>query len=343
MHTRGITRKLVTTLAVAIVATIVATISPASADPAPVLELRESFADVADGPAPTTLLDGAAPVANHQLVDGSAPWVRDGFLTTADPDAAVAGSYRIARLGADVTRVGATFAFTEHTTAGGLLCLSIQAGSIAEDGPVPVSPVHLVIHPGGWEIDANAEAGTGVESVTGGRFAEPLVSDGRTLHTVEILLDRAAGVVRLSLPDGSTETLVWSGFNLPGAHVYVEPFKTPGNLGEKADALVREWWASSEPVTLGAVAQPEPAPAVTEVEAQAPKAPRKVRATRDGRRVVVTWREVADADRYRVRCGARAKTSRDDGVTLRAAAKRCSVRAISTDGVSAWVRVRVRS
>src|SRR3546814_10791835 len=90
------------------------------------------------------------------------------------------GSYRIARLDADVTRVGATFAFTEHTMAGGLLCLSIQAGSIAEDGPVPVSPMHLVIHPNRWEIDVNSEAGTGVEGVTGGQFAERLISDGQT-------------------------------------------------------------------------------------------------------------------------------------------------------------------
>src|SRR3546814_10176712 len=89
--------------------------------------------------------------------------------------------------------------------AGWLLCLSIQAGSIGEDGPVPGSPIQLVIHPNRWEIDVNSEAGTGVEGVTGGQFAERLISDGQTLHTVEAVLDRAAGVVRLRSEEHTSE------------------------------------------------------------------------------------------------------------------------------------------
>src|SRR3546814_20430117 len=56
-----------------------------------------------------------------------------------------------------------------------------------------------------WEIDVNSEAGTGVEGVTGGQFAERLISDGQTLHTVEAVLDRAAGVVRLRSEEHTSE------------------------------------------------------------------------------------------------------------------------------------------
>lgn len=325
----------------------------------PLVELRESFATVPDGSAPATLVGGSAAVTNYSGPNAAAaPYVRDGFLTTTDPDSAAGGSYRIVELGADVTRVGATFAFTEHTMGGGLLCLSIQDGSLAEDGPVPVSPVHFVIYPGGWEIDANAEAGTGVESVTSGRFAEKLVADGQTLHTVEILLDRAAGTVQLSLPDGSVETLVWPGFNLPGSHVYVEPFKTPGDLGEKTDALVREWWAGSAPVDLPPVAlepvtavaapvAPEPEviipPRPVQPSVQVPGEPRRIRAVRDGRRTAVTWRRAVFAERYVVRCGSRSRTVSRTTASMRSGAQRCKVRAINPAGVSSWATVRVRS
>src|SRR3546814_4871043 len=85
-----------------------------------VLELRESFAGVEEGPAPATLVGSTVAVENYHVALGGAPWVRGGFLTTSDPSDATGGSYRIARLDADVPRVGATFAFTEHTMAGGL-------------------------------------------------------------------------------------------------------------------------------------------------------------------------------------------------------------------------------
>src|SRR5690349_20677420 len=83
--------------------------SPATANTTD--SVHEVFATVADGPAPAAegITNYGGPTAS------TVPYVRVGYLTTTDPDAAVGGSYRIAELTSDVTRVGASFAFTPFT------------------------------------------------------------------------------------------------------------------------------------------------------------------------------------------------------------------------------------
>lgn len=356
-------------------------ITAASSVPAtaqgPVLELRESFEAVPDGPAPATTVDGSTSVTNHHIVPGAAPHLREGYLTTAVPEEAEFGSYRIAELSDDVARVGAQFAFTPWSTGGGLLCLSIQAGNIATDGPVPVSPVHFIISPEGWGVDTNAEAGTSIEVVTSRAFARPLVADGRTLHEVELVLDREASTLDVALPDGSIVTLTDPNFALPGAFVYVEPFKTGGDPALKSDALVREWWAYTDlefdlqpDPTPEPTVTPEPTPPSTSpvpVESPAatvtatptsspdtstpsapvpsqvlPSIPRRVRAERRGARVLVTWRKAVGAERYRVRCGSASRLVTARKATVRTAVHSCRVRAENDAGRSTWVRARVR-
>jgi hypothetical protein len=336
----------------------------------PVLALHESFAAEPDGPAPTNMVGTEVPVSNfYKESSAAAPHVRNGFLTTAEPDTALGGSYRIAELDAEVTTVGASFAFTPYTRTGGLLCLSIQDDSIATAEPVPVSPLHFQISPTGWAVDVNAEAGTGVEPVVAHSFADPLTADGHTLHRVEIVLDRAAQAVRITLPDGTTETLTHEAFGLPGSHVYVEPFKVMASrAADRTDALVREWWADTRLVSVDAAVPPDPIPAPIPVPVpvstpvlqaekpqpptatappvshpEAPDEPRRVRAERAGRRIHVTWRRVTQADRYRVRCGTRATTVPGRRAVLRSPAVACSVRAVSEAGSSSWVKVRVRT
>lgn len=320
--------------------------------------LRESFAAVPDGPAPATLVGTETPVTNFQGSEAATPYVRGGFLTMADPDTASLGSYRIAELASDVTRVGAEFAFTPYSIEDAVVCLSIQGSSIADSKPVPVSPVHLIVSPTRWTLDVNTEAGTNVDNVASGAFAEPLAADGATLHRVEIELDRASGRIRISLPDGSVHELQHPAFSLAGRFVYVESFKSPNKPpAGQTNALVREWWADSSPVSLAVPdpavpAVPEPAPAPTSTvpagapvvvpAAVVPGAPRGVRAVRRAERTVVSWRRVEGAESYVVRCGTRRTVVDERRVVLRSTAARCRVRSVSEVGRSPWRVARVR-
>lgn len=213
------------------------------------VELRESFTGMADGAAPT-VASTRQTTTNFQFYAGSAPYVRSGFLSTQTPNSAQAGSYRIAQLAGPVLRCGARFAFSPYTNAGGLLCLSIQATSIASkvEGQVPVSPMHFTISPTGWTLDVNDVDNTGVETVASGSFDTALTADSTTLHSVEIVLDRDRQQCFVTFPDGQTVVFTDSRFALPGTYVYVEPFKTAGSLSTKTNALVKEWWADSRAV-----------------------------------------------------------------------------------------------
>lgn len=74
----------------------------------------------------------------------------------------------------------------------------------------------------------------------------------------------------------------------------------------------------------------------------APAAPRRLRARRDGRRVVVRWRAVQAAQGYRVRCGRRSKVVTGRRAVLGVRARSCAVRSLSTSGSSPWTKVRIR-
>lgn len=72
--------------------------------------------------------------------------------------------------------------------------------------------------------------------------------------------------------------------------------------------------------------------------AVAPDQPRRVRAVRDGRRVIVSWRASTGAERYTVRCGRATRTVRQERAVLRTSVKRCRVRAVGAGGRSPWAR-----
>lgn len=214
-------------------------------------ELREAFGSMSDGAAPAAAVTRQT-TTNFSFYAGALPYIRDGFLSTTDPTTAQAGSYRIAQLTNPVLRVGARFAFSTYSVDGGLLALSIQATSISlkTEGQVPVCPMHLTISPTTWSLDVNDTDNTAVETVASGTFDVPLTADSTTLHTVEVVLDRDRQKCYVTFPDGDTVEFSDSRFALPGAYVYVEPFKTAGSLSSKANALVREWWADSRMIEV---------------------------------------------------------------------------------------------
>lgn len=93
------------------------------------------------------------------------------------------------------------------------------------------------------------------------------------------------------------------------------------------------------PVQVTPPAVPELTPPVVQMS-ERPAKPAKVRAVQKGKRVVVTWRSVAGADSYRVKCGNRSATTPRTKATLKSLTGRCKVQAVSDAGASAWARAR---
>jgi hypothetical protein len=89
-------------------------------------------------------------------------------------------------------------------------------------------------------------------------------------------------------------------------------------------------------------APPPPWLSLTPPAVQAPQPPRHLSARRDAQRVVVTWRKVAAADTYRVRCGARTTSVTGKRAVLRSSAGACKVRSLGDGGKSDWKKVRVK-
>lgn len=74
-----------------------------------------------------------------------------------------------------------------------------------------------------------------------------------------------------------------------------------------------------------------------------PSTPRRVRATRKGNQVLVTWRASLNADRYVVKCGIKKRNTSNTRIQLRSRSGYCKVRAVNTAGASAWMKAKVRS
>lgn len=221
------------------------------------MEMREIFTNMPDGSAPLATATRQTAINYSGGMPAPAPWIRSGFLTTQTPNSAEGGSYRIVQLEGPVMRVGGRFAFSPYSSYGGLMCFSIQQTSISVGTPVPVSPMHFWISPTDWSLDVNDTAGTAVENVVSGTFPTPLASDGTTLHTVDIVLDRDRGACFVTFPNGYVLEARDPRFSLPGTFVYAEPFKPLGSPSTKTNALVKEWWADSRGIEALAEVRPK--------------------------------------------------------------------------------------
>lgn len=214
------------------------------------MELREIFSGMPDGAPPAVSQTRQTMIDFYPAAAGAQPWIRNGFLTTKDPNNAQGGSYRIAQLTNNVIRVGCRFAISPFTGGGAVLALSIQETSISNTPSVPRSSMHLTLTNNSWTMDVNDTAGTGVEQVVNG-FYETLATDGVTLHTVEVIMDYDKSTCHILLPDGNIVSLTDPRFAIPGKFVYIEPFKSAGgNYSAMMNPLIREWWADSRSVEI---------------------------------------------------------------------------------------------
>ncbi len=108
------------------------------------------------------------------------------------------------------------------------------------------------------------------------------------------------------------------------------PVIDPGDVPVPPAAPPAAWPAVLGPST-GAV-----------VSKLAPRPPRRVRAAREGRLVVVRWKASRRAQRYVVKCGPATRQVRTHKAALRSQSTRCKVRSINAAGASPWASVRVR-
>lgn len=219
--------------ATALSATIDGSVRPVSA-----MEVREDFSFSPNG-TPTHTQTGQPVIVYPE--GGNKPRVTGGYLTF--DAAAVGGGYYSVELERDIVRAGFRVAFTPWTTGGGLFCMAFTEG-VKDSEASTRKPVHFTISPEAWGMDVTDTDGTPVRRIGGGVFATPLVSDSFTLHTVEIVLDRARANVYITLPDGNTVRLNDAGFAIPARFIFLEPFKSTGSPNQTL-ALLREWWATS--------------------------------------------------------------------------------------------------
>ncbi|MCD2187709.1 hypothetical protein [Actinomycetospora soli] len=159
------------------------------------VRLATDWARRPDGTGAVTGDEGAPfRVVSH---DAPPPVVRNGGLEAGLPDAHAA-TYVLADAGADVVRIGATFAVGPGSEAGSL-CLATFTG-IPLEGPAPRTRCHFVITPERW-IYGLIEDPTRLTVLARGVHASPLHPDG-TSYAAEVVV--TGSTASLSLPDGTT-------------------------------------------------------------------------------------------------------------------------------------------
>ncbi|WP_433803105.1 hypothetical protein [Actinomycetospora sp. CA-084318] len=187
-------------LALAVPAALVAcssTVEPALRPVAAGVRLATDWARRAAGTGAVTGDEGVPfRVVAH---DAPPPVVRNGALEAGLPDAHAA-TYVLADAGADVVRIGATFAFGPGSEAGSL-CLAAFTG-IPLEGPVPRSRCHFVITPRRW-LYGVIDAGS-LTVLRQGLHDGGLRQDGTSYAAEAVVTGSTAS---LSLPDGSTATV----------------------------------------------------------------------------------------------------------------------------------------
>jgi hypothetical protein len=216
----------------------------AALDPSAGMEVRDRFADYAEGSSPTRAATGQPYIYDPTTGNRHARIV-GGKLTMVETTGA--GSYTMVQLNAAGQEIGATATFSSYTTSGGVLCLAFFSDAITETaGHVNVTDasVHFTFGPTGWQFNC-FQAGVEVDpGNASGTFSPALAADGTTAHTASVVLDRANATAYLTLPDGTkrvvTHPLIGS---LDSRFATIEPFRLNGSTDSLASIV--EWWASS--------------------------------------------------------------------------------------------------
>lgn len=206
-------------------------------------EVNETFNQYANGA--LTKTQTGIPIITYGATAAAVPRIEAGTLTF--DTTAIAGGYSSVQLAAPATRAGASFFFDAGSAAGGVACIAIMekeiGASIGAGTGVPKSPMHLQITPTTWSLDVFITESSTPTTIAQGAFSTALATDGATIHSTEIVLDRINGKAYLTLPDGNVIEAASPHFKAPGTFVFWEPFR---NTVTQSRARFTEAWASSQ-------------------------------------------------------------------------------------------------
>jgi len=143
---------------------------------------------------------------NLQGTTGATPTIRGGLLTLPLGAPTSSAGYALLSLASPVLRVGGRFVLSSTASSSGGPAL----GAWSSTSGIPnSSSAHLAISSAYWQFGVWS-GGVFTDLIPKGRlsssvyFSTPLATDGSTVYTVDIEIDRATSTAYLFLPDGST-------------------------------------------------------------------------------------------------------------------------------------------
>ena len=217
-------------------------------------EVYGNFSQLPDGPAPTTFSSGAPAHIAESIDPGSKPRIINGQLTfrPTGKNGPAAGYFQTDALERSVTRIGFRWIFSPATGKTPGIAAAAVTGELAHfiDGSSPVMPLHFIVERGGWNYSVAPErdkGGVELLSIASGAFNPPLAEDGKTIHSVEICVEKETAT--LSLPDGTEQTVrdprirAWA-----SRFAFFEPFSSTGDPSSIAGFT--EVWADSKPCRI---------------------------------------------------------------------------------------------
>jgi hypothetical protein len=210
-----------------------------------------SFADKADGTAPTVFDSGQPVLRSNGPGTNSQAIVLNGVLTSKPTNHGPAAFYHVGHsTDGDITRIGFRFKFHPNElgpgtpTRIGNVCIAICRNDDWSVGP-PTMPVHYVLTPDQFSFgvyEGADEGGAGFVVLGSQNFYPALKVDGTTEYEAEAWLD--GNTATFKTPDGGQFTLTDDRFaDYAGAHFFHE------NQAQVADTDNRESfthiWAST--------------------------------------------------------------------------------------------------
>jgi hypothetical protein len=206
-------------------------------------ELWTSFADKADGAAPTTFDSGQSASYYVNLSGAVAPIVESGVLTGHPTGSGTTANYYKGELADTVTRIGARFRFDGGTTETASVGLAITETELVS-ATAPSMSVHLAVSPTAWVVGYWS---TSLQTLGSGVFDTPLSTDGVTEYEVEAWVD--GNTVTVDLPDGGRVSYTNSGIGTYGGpYVFFEQYATVADTDNTIEFT--HIWASSGPSPL---------------------------------------------------------------------------------------------
>lgn len=203
-------------------------------------KLFQKFTKRADSAGVPNMFDSGQAATTVAIGTNAQQYVSGGRLRCTPTGGGAAAGYYTANLSAQATRIGGKFVFIPHSTLGGVATVAITKTQYVTT--LPRIGLHLVISPTNWILGYAPNTTGTVTIVASNNFAEPLLVDGVTEYTTEVVLVGTNAYVLL--PDGTRQVVSWTaGAADLGPGVFFEHFSTVANTDN--EVAFTEVWADT--------------------------------------------------------------------------------------------------